>query len=267
MRWRRDGRVRPGHDKRKSFASMTRESITRVMAIAFIAAGVWIAYLALTGFTDYSPGNSTIQGVGFCSGSPTLGQFLIYDGSKWCGSDTLPQVVNQPNGGYPGFQTLGVNGANDLVVGSPSQRVFIQPGDPFVPSSGGIQWNADTDLTEVNAPRSTFSAYIASLPNGNSGAYSEYYNSAAITIRSYTAWVSASTAGCTTSAVMGLANSGTAIPGVSVTLAAGGGGAQATGLAVSIPAGDNIEVYVTTAPAGCTTSPANINVTVEYTIN
>lgn len=261
----------------------------RAAAIVFAAVGLMAAWIALSGFSDYSPGNSTIQGVGFCSNTPVTGDLLTFDGTFWCGNSSPAgnytfgagasqfgaqvTLTNNGNGEAQiassdgGYLNWGNSKAFTYATLSGSQYNFTVSPAGVMQSLAGIAWDNGSDITTKFAPRSTFSGYIASIPNGSSGIYAQYYNSAAVTVRSVTAFVGASTAGCTTSAQIGVASGGTLLTGTAVTLAAGGGAAQVTGLTNVVAAAAGLQVDVSTAPAGCTTSPANINVTVEYTTN
>ncbi len=66
-------------------------------------------------------------------------------------------------------------------------------------------------------------------------------------------------AGCTTNAIVRLTD-GTTPVNITISAAANGSGA----ISQNYAAGASLQVLVQTAAAGCTTSPADANVTVQY---
>lgn len=289
MRFRRDGRVKPGHDKMKSFAGSTRESITLALATSLIAAGLLGVYLALTGFTDYSPGNSTIQGVGFCAGSPTTGDLLTYGGASWCGSTTLAANYNigAGTGQYNPALVLAMNGNNEYEIGTADNEdiSFDNSGDFKIYTTsrsilnlevlangnliprGAIEWNNGADLTETNAPRSTFGGFLSSFSVGALTDFAEYEPSAAITVRGISYALVTAPAGCTTYPTLQAYSGSAALTGTTVTLQSGVYNAALTGISDIVAVSTPIFLQMGVAPAGCTTNPAGVNVTVEYTTN
>lgn len=210
---------------------------------------------------------ATIEGANICAqgGSLANGDPLVFDGTQWCNSIPFSSCLNfRDSGGNPVCEIV-VENANDFDIGAGNNPVRIHNTSPFQVGTAGEVWNAGTDLTEVNAPRSTVNWFLPG--NLATQGFGDYINTVPITVRSITASLLTAAVGCTTSAVVQLQIGGVNQATTAITFANGSFIGSKPGLALTVTAAQSISVQETTAPSGCTTIPANENYTVEYTTN
>lgn len=261
--------------------------------------GRWLAYAALAVLAilggdlaanaiDISqPSNSTIQGASICSGSPTRGGLLYYDGSCWGGATTIagnltigagsgqfsPQLVLTNNGN--GNSVIATSSNDDLAIGPSDVFSFekisgtvtlatIDGSGNFTPG-GAIKWNNATDLTQTNESRTPWSCYLRTVSGvATAKAICEYYPAKNTHIQTISYAGLTAAAGCTTNPVVALFDGSTEITASAITLTTNSAvAAQSVGYAFT--GGHALSLQVATAPAGCTTSAADYTFTAELT--
>jgi len=119
----------------------------------------------------------------------------------------------------------------------------------------GVAFGTETFAASPRAEQNIF------LPGALTSTWTgaTWTNDKAVTITRIQVQAKTAPAGCTTNAVVRLTD-GTTPVNVTISAVANDSGA----IAQNYPAGSSLQVLVQTAAAGCTTSPADANVTVQY---
>jgi len=241
---------------------------------------------AVTGLTQGGAGNVPVGTYSYCltASDPFGGETMI--GANSCATITVtgsPSVVNYT---LPATFPAGATGVNlyiNGVLGGPScgRPQFTQPGTPqsynlsyycgvIAPQATTAAGNG-LNSSALSATKLWLnSEYVSSAPRAEQNIFlpgvltspwtaTSWTLDRAITVTRVQAQAKTGPAGCTTNAVLRVTD-GTTPVNVTIAAAANDSGV----IAQNYAAGSTVTVSVQTAAAGCSTSPADVNVTVQY---
>lgn len=281
--------LRRGLDDHLDYGAETpvRQKIWAFIAAAFAGVALAIIWAGNSGFTDFAPGVTTIQGASICSGSPTTGNLLIFGGTTWCGATTINPpsgtssalIINDTNANAArtlleldtSGRTANSRGLYEGIDGEVSLRadqifadngIILTGGTLDLPSSGVVY---ASDLTEVAAPRTPLTIYS---PVGSTGTLSlpiDYAPSVLMHVRRWTLLVNPAPSGCSTWPVYEIQTDSGAQSASAISLATSPSGGSVTGLSLPIGASGFVEVAVTTQGVGCTWSNGTLEAIIELT--
>jgi hypothetical protein len=253
------------HDLDYGAENPVRQKIWALVVAALAGVALAAVWAGNSGFTDYSPGVLTVQGASICSGSPTSGDPLVYNGTDWCGgvpNNTGLQFI-EASGTHFSAATLDTNG--DLIFQAPGQRVYIQNGQLFVPGNGGIAWDDLTDLIQGHESRTPLTLYDALTSGTYTTAPGQYTPSVNMHIRSLEVTLRSPLTSCTTYPTYEITLVGSAQATDAVTLTANYSHWITNSGALAVPAGDAVSIVAETAGVSCSPSANNATFVMEMT--
>ena len=207
-------------------------------------------------YTVYTNNHSSVTDAGtftYTSATPPTVNTCYYSKLMMDYNSFSYLLADNPHG-YSGSNTrLGIGTMTD--PGSGSGIKLDVAGGTVRGQSGFIAGTADPAFT--NSPRATVHAFIPALTSTLTAATLTLDK--AITVTRVQAQAITAPAGCSTNAIVRLTDGTTPI---NVTLSAAAN--DSTAITQNYAAGSALTITVSTAAAGCSTSPANVNVEVQY---
>lgn len=239
--------------------------------------GRWLAYAALAVLAilggdlaanaiDISqPSNSTIQGASICSGSPTTGDPLVYNGTDWCGGVPYADGLNFIESGGTHVKSLYLDNNGNINLYGAGGDVVIDTASVLEPSAQGVAWDRNSDLTQTKESRTPLTLYDALTSGTYTTLPGQYTPSVNMHIRSLEVTLRSTLTSCTTYPTYEITLVGSAQATDAVTLTAGNSHWITNSGALAVPAGDAVSIIAETAGVSCSPSANNATFVMEMT--